>query len=96
METVVKFHRHLIWEDGYYNQKSNISSFKISIFPPKQEALAIKSNCSELGSEADDAIQVLVEKIMASQVHFFGDGCVYLHLVILHIPYFLYYSYTYF
>ncbi|XP_074560994.1 transcription factor LHW-like isoform X3 [Curcuma longa] len=74
--SVFQSRMHLIWEDGYYNQKSNISSFKISIFPPKQEALAIKSNCSELGSEADDAIQVLVEKIMASQVHFFGDGFV--------------------
>ncbi|KAG6481915.1 transcription factor LHW-like isoform X1 [Zingiber officinale] len=72
--SVFQSRMHLIWEDGYYNQKSNISSIKLSIFPPKQEALAIKSNCSELGSEADDAIQVLVEKIMASQVHFLGDG----------------------
>ncbi|XP_074580029.1 transcription factor LHW-like [Curcuma longa] len=58
--TVFQNRMHLIWEDGYYNQK----------------ALGIKSYFSELGCEADDPIKVLVDKIMASQVHFVGDGLV--------------------
>lgn len=81
----MQFHRHLIWEDGYYNQKPSFSSFKISISLPKQETLGIKDYFSELACEADDPIKVLVDKIMASQVHFVGDGCVYLHLVFLDV-----------
>ncbi|KAG6510799.1 transcription factor LHW-like isoform X1 [Zingiber officinale] len=67
---------HLIWEDGYYNQKPSVSNIKISISLPKQEDLGINSYFSELGCEADDPIKVLVDKIMASHVHFVGDGLV--------------------
>lgn len=40
--------------------------------------MGIKSDGLELGCEKHDETQALVHKILASQVHVVGDGCVHM------------------
>lgn len=75
----MKFGRHLIWDDRYYEEKLGMSRLNVSDLLLKEQAVAKnnkKHDFLELSCQADDAIGVLVDKIMASQVHVVGDGCV--------------------
>ncbi|URE09762.1 hypothetical protein MUK42_22972 [Musa troglodytarum] len=70
---------HLIWEDRYYDQKLGMSRLNVSDLLLKEQAVAKnnkKHEFLELSCQADDAIGVLVDKIMASQVHVVGDGLI--------------------
>lgn len=75
----MKFGRHLTWEDGYCDRKLGVSKLQVSDLLLKEHAVveSTEDNCfSERGCQADDRIVDLVDKIMASQVHIVGDGCV--------------------
>ncbi|WOL12733.1 transcription factor LHW isoform X2 [Canna indica] len=69
---------HLIWEDGRCDRKPEISRFIDSDFPLKEQAATtnIENKCSGLGCHADDAVRIVVDKIMAAQVHVVGDGLI--------------------
>ncbi|THU49309.1 hypothetical protein C4D60_Mb06t08200 [Musa balbisiana] len=70
---------HLIWDDRYYDQKLGMSRLNVSDLLLKEQAVAKnnkKHDFLELSCQADDAIGVLVDKIMASQVHVVGDGLI--------------------
>lgn len=93
----MKLGRHLIWEDGYCDQNPGMPRSKVSELLLKEQGV-IKSTDSflELGCQADDGLGVLVHKIMASQVHVVGDGCVDLHLVILGFGFFFSLNFVFF
>ncbi|RWW74191.1 hypothetical protein BHE74_00017879, partial [Ensete ventricosum] len=78
VDSIVKFDRHFTWEDGYCDRKLGVSKLQVSDLLLKEHAVveSTEDNFLERGCQADDRISDLIAKIMASQVHIVGDGCV--------------------
>ncbi|XP_008784115.2 transcription factor LHW-like isoform X2 [Phoenix dactylifera] len=70
---------HLVWEDGYCERVPPISGVEAMDLLLKEQGLIRNHNndhASELRGQAEDRVGMLVNKIMAAQVHVVGAGMV--------------------
>nr|XP_010912383.2 transcription factor LHW isoform X1 [Elaeis guineensis] len=70
---------HLVWEDGYCERVLGISGFEAVDLLLKEQGLIRNHNndhASELRGQSEDRVGMLVNKIMAAQVHVVGAGIV--------------------
>ncbi|XP_073099367.1 transcription factor LHW isoform X2 [Elaeis guineensis] len=70
---------HLVWGDGYCEQTLGVAGFEATYLLRMEQGMISNSSndrTAEMRGLADYRVGVLVNKIMASQVHVVGDGII--------------------